>query len=332
MQVDIVRDVANLVNAQFMASVFSLPIKNEENPKGIYTVQELYTVLAVMFIAIFYDTDIANSFKVRNGARTLAQQLGGLVQLNVEAVGHGLGFFEDLVAKFHEGGRSKLSDYGVHMIERLLKSGQSIKDIVWTNMIPSSAAGCANQAQLFSQCLDYYLGDGSKYLPELNRLAKLNTPEADELILRYFMEGSRMRHTVGLYREAATDAVIQDGDATVNIAKGRKVLLNLHTASLDAKRFPNPTAVDLTRPLDSYIHYGWGPHACLGYEASQLAMMTMLKTVCGLDGLRRAETAWGPSAGELKSVEMGEGYTGYMSADWSAYWPFPTTMKVRWDV
>ena len=41
-----------------------------------------------------------------------------------------------------------------------------------------------NQSQLFSQALDYYLGDGSKYIEELYSLSKSNTQEADEKILR----------------------------------------------------------------------------------------------------------------------------------------------------
>lgn len=42
----------------------------------------------------------------------------------------------------------------------------------------------ANQSQVFSQALDYYLGDGAKYIPEIHKLAKANTKEADDLILR----------------------------------------------------------------------------------------------------------------------------------------------------
>lgn len=47
----------------------------------------------------------------------------------------------------------------------------------------------ANQAQVFGQVLDYYLGDGKEHLPEINRLAKLNTPEADDILLHYLLEG-----------------------------------------------------------------------------------------------------------------------------------------------
>ena len=49
----------------------------------------------------------------------------------------------------------------------------------------------ANQAQVFGQVIDFYLGDGKEHLPEINRLSKLNTPEADEVLLHYLMEGIR---------------------------------------------------------------------------------------------------------------------------------------------
>jgi len=42
----------------------------------------------------------------------------------------------------------------------------------------------ANQSQVFSQALDYYLGEGSKYIPLIHNLAKANTKEADERITR----------------------------------------------------------------------------------------------------------------------------------------------------
>jgi hypothetical protein len=180
-QVDIVRDVAALANTHFSASLFSLPLKTEENPHGIYTEQELYQVLSILFMAIFYDVDPSKSFLLRNAAKMLTAQLGDLVMFNVEAVSK-TGVIADFIAKLHT--KTELSEYGVHMIQRLLESGLTINDVVWTNLIPTASSMVANQAQLFAQALDYYLGDGSKHLKELNRLSKLDTPEADELILR----------------------------------------------------------------------------------------------------------------------------------------------------
>jgi linoleate 8R-lipoxygenase/9,12-octadecadienoate 8-hydroperoxide 8R-isomerase len=71
------------------------------------------------------------------------------------------------------------------MIQRLLASGLPPKEIVWTHILPTAGGMVANQAQLFSQSLDYYLSDqGSVHLPEINKLAKEDTPEADELLTR----------------------------------------------------------------------------------------------------------------------------------------------------
>lgn len=99
------------------------------------------------------------------------------------------------------------------------------------------------------------------------------------------------------------------------------------TASHDPKAFPNPEQIVLDRPLDSYIHYGWGPHICLGFGMSKIAMTTMLKTVCKLDNLRRAPGL----QGKVKKVPGPGGLTKYLTADNSSYFPFPTTMKVQWD-
>jgi cytochrome P450 len=130
-QVDIVRDVANLVNARFSASLFSLPIKTEETPRGIYTEQELYQVLSIIFICIFFDADIAKSFQVREAAHMLAQQLGELILMNAEAV-HATGFIADIITKLHN--TSPLTDYGTHMIQRLLAGNIPVKDVVWTHL------------------------------------------------------------------------------------------------------------------------------------------------------------------------------------------------------
>lgn len=92
-------------------------------------------------------------------------------------------------------------------------------------------------------------------------------------------------------------------------------------ANRDAAIFPNPNEVDITRDLDTYIHYGFGPHACLGKDASRVALMAMLKVVGRLDNLRRAP---GPQ-GQLKKVPREGGSHIYMRPEQSAYFPFPTS-------
>lgn len=182
-QVDIVRDVGNLACAHFAANVFSFPLKTDEHPRGIFTEDQLYLIMAAIFACIFYDADPAKSFPLRQVSQQMAQQLGQLCLLNVESVG-ATGLIADIIARLHNG-KTALSDYGVHMIQRLLESGQSIKDVVWTHLLPTAGGMVANQAQLFAQTLDFYLDEeNDEYLKDIHRLSKLDTPEADDLILR----------------------------------------------------------------------------------------------------------------------------------------------------
>lgn len=184
-QVDIVRDIANIAQVHFCSNVFSLPLKTESNPRGIFAESELYKIMAVVFTSIFYDADVAKSFELNNGARMATQQLGKLALANVEAVSKP-GFIADLVSRLYQHeSHDVLSEYGTHMIQRLLDSGLPPAEIVYTHILPTAGGMVANQGQLFSQSLDYYLSEeGSVYLPEINRLAKENTPEGDELLLR----------------------------------------------------------------------------------------------------------------------------------------------------
>ena len=238
------------------------------------------------------------------------------------------GAFDKVIDLFHKP-HSKISIYGDHMIQQLLNSGLGAKDIIWSHILPTSGGMVANQGQLFSQCLDFYLSEeAAPHLKEIQRLAKLDNQESDELLLRYFMEGCRIRSTVGLYRYVAKDQPpVQDGDQTIDVKAGDTVLCNLVTASADPVAFPDPQQVKLDRPMDSYIHFGWGRHTCLGLDMTKIALTTMLKTVGKLENLRRAPG----DQGHIKKIAGPGGITFYMTADHSSLFPFPTTMKVRWD-
>lgn len=96
---------------------------------------------------------------------------------------------------------------------------------------------------------------------------------------------------------------------------------------MDPSVFPEPEKVRLDRDMDAYMHFGFGPHQCLGYGICRLALTTMLKVVGRLDNLRRAPGA----QGHLKRLAGPGGISEYMTADHSSYFPFPTTMKIQWD-
>ncbi|KAL8770606.1 MAG: hypothetical protein Q9209_003674 [Squamulea sp. 1 TL-2023] len=316
--VDITRDVGNLAHIHFAANMFSLPLKTDEKPHGVFSEQELYMVIAVIFVAIFFDFDPAISFPLRHAARAVSQQLGKLIEANVHSVSM-TGMVAGVVDRFREND-NPLSDYGVHMIRRLLESGLGVSEITWSQILPTAVAMVPNQAQVFTQILDYYLSDeGKQHLPDINRYAKMDTPEGDDKILHYAMEGIRLNGTFGSYRQSTVHDTIDDGGRQVRVKPGDKIFCSFVSANRSPTHFPSPHTVRLDRPLDSYIHYGLGPHTCLGRDASRVALTAMLKTVGRLDNLRRAP---GP-AGVLKKIERPGGFYVYMRADWGSYFPFP---------
>ncbi|KAL9035212.1 MAG: hypothetical protein Q9180_004979, partial [Flavoplaca navasiana] len=144
--VDITRDVGNLAHIHFAANMFSLPLKTDETPHGVFSEQELYMVIAVIFVGIFFDLDPAKSFPLRHAARAVSQQLGKLIEANVHSVSM-TGMVAGVVDRFREN-HNPLADYGVHMIRRLLDSGLGVSEITWSQILPTAVAMVPNQAQV----------------------------------------------------------------------------------------------------------------------------------------------------------------------------------------
>ncbi|KAK3374288.1 linoleate diol synthase precursor [Lasiosphaeria ovina] len=370
-EVDVVRDVVGLATTHVMAAMFALPVKTEGHPYGIYTEQELFRTLTAIFSSIFFDMDVAASFKLRNTSQALVQQLGSLI-----AVGAKAGRLGDLARKvegavYASPSELSLPSFGSALVARFIEhEAGSVEDAVWGSMIMVVCSGVATQTQMLSQCLDYYLGTGAAHLPELHRLANLNTKEADQALTKYMLEGSRLRGPAALFCNVETDQTITDyapckpdpqdptllnpvpnenpEPTTLTLKAGSRVFVDLTAASHDADAFPDPEQVRLDRPLDAYLHYGIGPHQCLGREMSRVMMTAVFKAVVGLPGLRRAggprgelksfpATTWNGQVGRdaaantAKECKEWSGLRAYMTADERAYSPLPTTMRVRYQ-
>ncbi|KAG8160824.1 hypothetical protein KVR01_009088 [Diaporthe batatas] len=367
-EVDIVRDVIALATTHFSAALWSLPIKTEANPRGIYPEHQLYLVLLACFGAIFFDADIANSHKLRTQSHELAQQLGKLVILRVKRLSVGGGIFDAMLDTFKESVASlghvvsanstkktssdrnpewpTLARYGDHMIQRMLSaSGAKPEHLVWGSILPASVSACANQTEVLSQAIDFYLGDGRDHLPTMYDLAHQDTDDAEEKLQKYLLEGIRLRGgTVKDFAPSKPDPSDPSGlnpvpnanpggsSTTHQLTAGTPLLLNLTAANHDGTAFPDPETVRLDRPIKNYLHFGWGPHLCLGQDMSVVGLAVVFKKIVGLKNLRRAPGI----SGELKSfpLELGSGWTGlrtYMTPDQSSFWPLPSTMRVHWD-
>ena len=105
----------------------------------------MYMVLAVIFTCIFFVLDPAKSFPLRHATRAVSKQLGALVEANVKAV-HMTNWISGVVDPLWKQD-NPLTDYGVHMVRRLLDSGMGVSEITWSQIMPTAGAMVANQAE-----------------------------------------------------------------------------------------------------------------------------------------------------------------------------------------
>lgn len=157
-----------------------------------------------------------------------------------------------------------------------------------------------------------------------------------------FLEGARLTTTTRLTRTASIPITL----ANETISPGTTTILDIATASLDPAAYTNPTTVDLTRPVSSYLIFGSKTFE----DLTLVAMTALFKTVFALKGLQKPVSSmkgytgrgggWvGWSQGEIKSVvvEQGvgvvEGGLGrvFLSEDWRTFQGSAATMKVQFD-
>lgn len=142
------------------------------------------------------------------------------------------------------------------------------------------------------------------------------------------MEGVRLAGAFGTYRQAATaDAIKEDDGREIRVEAGDRIFVSLVSAAREEAYFPEASTVNPRRPIESYIHYGAGPHACLGKEISQVALVELFRALFRKKGLKRVPGA----LGELKKIPGPDGFFVYMTEDWGGGSPFPTSMKITWD-
>jgi len=150
--------------------------------------------------------------------------------------------------------------------------------------------------------IDFYLDDArAKERAQILQLVKKTDSASVELLNGYVREGMRLnRQFAGLWRSAAVDANIVQGDGlpNVSIQAGDRIWASFTNAHLNPAEFPNPTAVDPTRPKKLYNLQGYGFHACPGYEMSLVTIVEMVRVIFSLKNIRRAPG----DAGKLQKI------------------------------
>lgn len=88
------------------------------------------------------------------------------------------------------------------------------------------------------------------------------------------------------------------GGEVIEIKAGEKVAACIGSAMFDPILFPDPSAFKLDRPERSYMHFGFGPHVCLGQYVAGTAIPYAVKHALLIPGISLIE-------GEAGQIDYG---------------------------
>ncbi|POS70390.1 linoleate diol synthase [Diaporthe helianthi] len=290
--VDIVRDIGNVANVTFASSLLNLPLKTGSSPKGVYSEEELHSVLALIYITLFLNEDPVKEYPLRQAAKAISEQLCKVIESNTGAGGRGFKSFFGSASR-----ADSVQMYGTEMIKGWGKGGMSSSDIALGHILPTASHIVAIQGAAFAQAVDFYLSPaGKQHLPKIQALAsQASSGEDDKLLLGYIMEGIR------LSRRSSTSDDRLESEESLNVTP--------------------------TRAPDEHGDYGLGANPYLPRDVHTTALTELFRAVFSKKNIRRAP---GPQ-GELKKVAQEDGSWAYLTEDWSSITPLPTSMRVCWD-
>jgi pimeloyl-[acyl-carrier protein] synthase len=147
-------------------------------------------------------------------------------------------------------------------------------------------------------------------------LTLLNNPESlEQLRSRPEIAGSAVEELLRYESPVQHTARIAPADMELGgktIKKGSRVVAVLAAANRDPNRFPNPDRLDLLRPDNRHVAFGWAAHFCFGAPLArlegQIAFRTLLRRLAE-PGLLEDTLHWRNNAGLRGLTSLHIGFT-----------------------
>jgi hypothetical protein len=329
-QIDIVRDVTNIAPILWIAERFAIPLKTQEQPKGILSIYETFTAYMVIFMYQHFDISAASRWNLREGATTAAQPLRGIFEAHLKTqVGNGIK--EGIVDWLAKGSAFEVGPNADRLYHALRSTKRPISDLA-TDCISMGTPIAGYLTQQASLLIDLFLSPGYEtYKDRIVQLAHMPAADSEAELQGFVYEGMRHASALpGVARVAAKDTTIPDGTrGPVPIKTGRTVLVATSKAAMDPTAFPEPEKLNPHRPKSDYAVLATGMHFGFGERLAGPALAATLREVFKLKGVRRAK---GP-LGQFSIVERevaGVKVRYYLDAS-SRENPIPTSMTLEYD-
>ncbi|KAG5723914.1 Psi-producing oxygenase C [Termitomyces sp. T112] len=293
--IDVVKDVINPVSAHFSADKMTgIDLKTRENPSGLFTENEYFDLLTVLYTWTFLTLDdLENRFSLQEAADQAAVMIGGLtaksiIEISPSTSPNLLGQIGAHLSSFFWP-RIKKPCYP--FLSNLAATGRPIDELIG-NILGVAVGACVNYAHAAVNVIDFYLDDARvEERKAITKLVATKSPQNDALLLGYVCEAMRLQPQYpGLWREATENTVIDQGSGLppVELKAGDRIWASFRNAHLNPLEFPEPTKVNPTRPLASYNLQGVGFHRCPGETYTRKTIVDIVKAIFSLRNVRRA--------------------------------------------
>ncbi|KAI0789558.1 heme peroxidase [Abortiporus biennis] len=334
-RIDLVQNVLNIVFVHWASDFFcAIPIKTKENPKGIFTEQEVYDMFTVLFLAIIMNVTPENGWTLNVAGKQVSDIVN---QFIAKAFGEAVPSLSSSLVTGFLNLQHKLISHGSSrpcdpFLTKLAATNRPMRELC-AQAIGLAIGSSVNFSQTTAHVLDFYLDDArAAERAEIIRLSKLGDPASHELLMGYVREGQRFNPQfagMALACTAADTIELGSGKEPVTVQPGDIVFNSYRNAHQNPEEFPNPSKIDPTRPAASYNTQGAGFHNCPGTDFTQRVIVEIMKIVFSLKNVRRADG----TAGRMESFMVNQLNTdnkmyidnqGFVS-------PFPSSLTIVFD-
>ncbi|KAJ7448053.1 heme peroxidase [Mycena latifolia] len=325
--IDIVKSVINSASVHWVADCLcGLPLKTKENPRGLYTEEEIYGIMNYLAVS-----NNENTFSVRSAAHDAVGVIQALITQAILDVDpqSSPNVVTGLIGKVNRYLWPPFSKPYYPFLSKLCESGRPVNELVGT-VISLAMGSCINYAQATVHVIDFYLDEARKAERlQILKLVNKDDSKSTEMLRGYVREGMRLHPqftTIG--REAAVDAVIHQGHCLpdVQVKTGDRIMGNFKNAHLNPNDFPNPTTIDPTRAASSYSLTGSGSHNCIGDTYVLQTIAETVKVIFKLKNVQRAAGNSGKLAGFKIIVDEAE--TNIYLTPYGTISPWPSSMHL----
>ncbi|MCO5590220.1 hypothetical protein L7F22_044189 [Adiantum nelumboides] len=296
-QLDVIKDIINVVPIYWISGKVGIPLKTTETPLRLVTVFDLHNTLLTLakFVSGVYTPE--DAFGLREAAVKQSGHIRRILEHRYLTSSGARALVTNILTR---GTQYELSQYAKNVYASLHSDGVSMHQAIaglFAIILPATVELTTQTGLLLELFLDPAYDEVLKKLVEL---ANREDKAARKEFVFWINEGIRLRPaTPGVLRKATENTTIRDGENAVKIKKGEHVLLATSLANLDPDAFPDPTRLG---PYVDQIEDG------LQSESSQSpvllsAIVTMLKEVFKLPNIRKVKGISGTVIGVSDTID-----------------------------